>query len=78
MKISVEEGRFISVPCDPTERIVFDRRAGTYHLLQSTAARLWGEIEGGGVFEFENVAAEDSSPAPFIILAEAGLVQLSD
>lgn len=76
MRVSVEEGRFISLPCDPIERIVFDRQAGTFHLLRSSAARLWEEIEAGGLFDLEDAAGPDDETPPLSILAEAGLVQL--
>lgn len=72
MNVKVEPNRFLSVACDPDERIVFDRQETTYHLLRDSAARLWDEICEGGTFEVAPVATEGEDPVAK--LAEAGLL----
>ena len=72
MNVRVEPNRFLSVACDPDERIVFDRKETKYHLLRDSAARLWDEICEGGTFEVAPVATEGEDP--IAMLAEAGLL----
>ena len=71
MNVRVEPNRFLSVACDPDERIVFDRKETKYHLLRDSAARLWDEICEGGTFE---VAPVTEGEDPIAMLAEAGLL----
>ncbi len=75
MNIFVDSARFLSVPCDAEERIVFDRPIGKYHLLRESAAKLWEQIEGGGTFELDaaHTSGEDN---PVRILEEAGLLSI--
>lgn len=75
MNVRVEPNRFLSVACEPDERIVFDRQETRYHLLRDSAARLWDEICEGGTFE---VAANPEEEDPIALLAEAGLVGIAD
>lgn len=75
MNVRVEPNRFLSVACEPDERIVFDRQETRYHLLRDSAARLWDEICEGGTFE---VAANPEGEDPITLLAEAGLVGITD
>jgi hypothetical protein len=70
--VRVEPNRFLSVACEPDERIVFDRKETKYHLLRDSAARLWDEICEGGTFEVAPVAAEAEDP--IALLVEAGLI----
>ncbi|HET6617275.1 MAG TPA: hypothetical protein VFH69_05650 [Gemmatimonadota bacterium] len=76
MNVRVEPNRFLSVACDPDERIVFDRKETTYHLLRDSAARLWDEICEGGTFEVAPVATEGEDP--IAMLAEAGLLGVEE
>jgi hypothetical protein len=71
----VEPNRFLSVACEPDERIVFDRKETKYHLLRDSAARLWDDICEGGTFE---VAAGPNGNEPLTLLAEAGLIGIDD
>ncbi len=48
MNVRVDENRFLSVACEPEERVVFDRQEKQYHLLRESAARLWDEIGEAG------------------------------
>jgi hypothetical protein len=73
MNIHVEPDRFLSVACEPGERIVFDRKETRYHLLRDTAARLWDEIGDGGTFEL--AAPDDDAEDPVTLLQEAGLLE---
>jgi hypothetical protein len=68
MNVRVEPNRFLSIVCEPEERIVFDRAKIRYHLLRGSAARLWDEICAGGTFEVAE--GEDAVSS----LAEAGLL----
>jgi hypothetical protein len=72
VNVRVEPNRFLSVACEPDERIVFDRKETKYHLLRDSAARLWDEICEGGTFEVAQVSSEDADPIPQLI--EAGLI----
>ncbi|HEY7472427.1 MAG TPA: hypothetical protein VIE68_08785 [Gemmatimonadota bacterium] len=72
MNVRVDPNRFLSVVCEPEERIVFDRKEAKYHLLRESAARLWDEICEGGTFEVASVVAEGEDPVA--LLAEAGLL----
>jgi hypothetical protein len=76
MNVRVEENRFLSVACEPDERIVFDRKETRYHLLRDSAARLWDEICEGGTFEVAATPGEGQNPV--VLLAEAGLVGIED
>ena len=76
MNVRVEENRFLSVACEPDERIVFDRKETRYHLLRDSAARLWDEICEGGTFEVAAPSGEGQDPVT--LLAEAGLVGIED
>lgn len=76
MNVRVEENRFLSVPCEPDERIVFDRKETKYHLLRDSAARLWDEICEGGTFEVAATPGEGQDPVA--LLAEAGLVGIEE
>jgi hypothetical protein len=73
MKVLVDRGRFLSLPCDSEEYLVFDRRNGNHHLLRESAARLWHRIQVGGRFELEG-AEEGADPVGQ--LREAGLVEI--
>lgn len=74
MNVRVDENRFLSVACEPEERVVFDRLEKKYHLLRESAARLWDEIGEGGAFDLATVTSEEDNPiAP---LVEAGLVSI--
>jgi hypothetical protein len=72
MKVRVEIGRFLSVPCDDREYLVFDRKEGKYHLLPESAARLWERIQEGGRFEL----GPGDEPEPLGMLVEVGLVEV--
>lgn len=76
MNVRVEENRFLSVACEPDERIVFDRKETRYHLLRDSAARLWDEICEGGTFEVATPSGDGQDPVT--LLAEAGLVGIED
>ena len=74
MNVRVDENRFLSVACEPEERVVFDRLEKKYHLLRESAARLWDEIGEGGAFDLATVTSEEDNPiAP---LVDAGLVSI--
>ena len=73
MNVHVEKDRFLSVACEPGERIVFDRKEIRYHLLRDTAARLWDEIGEGGTFEL--TPAEAGVEDPVSLLIDAGLLE---
>ena len=73
MKVLVDSGRFLSVPCDADEYLVFDRKEGKYHLLRESAARLWDQIQDGGRFELEGA---EQGEDPVALLAEAGLIEV--
>ena len=75
MNVRVEPNRFLSVACEPDERIVFDRKETKYHLLRDSAARLWADICEGGTFE---VAAGPDGNEPLTLLAEAGLIGIDE
>lgn len=72
MNVHVEPNRFLSVACEPGERIVFDRKETRYHLLRDSAARLWDEIGEGGTFELS--PPEQGAHDPVTLLMDAGLV----
>lgn len=74
MNVRVDEDRYLSVACDPEERVVFDRQEKKYHLLRESAARLWDEIGEGGAFDLATVTSEEDNP--IAQLAEAGLVSI--
>lgn len=74
MKVRVDENRFLSVACEPAERVVFDRQETKYHLLRDAAARLWDEIGEGGSFDLASNSWE--SEDPIAQLAEAGLISI--
>lgn len=76
MHVRVDPNRFLSVTCEPDERIVFDRQETKYHLLRDSAARLWDEICEGGTFEIAATPAEGQDPVA--LLAEAGLVGFAE
>jgi hypothetical protein len=73
MRVLVDSGRFLSLPCDSEEYLVFDRKEGKHHLLRESAARLWHQIQEGGRFELEG--AEEGAD-PVALLSEAGLVEV--
>jgi hypothetical protein len=75
VNVRVEPNRFLSVACEPDERIVFDRKETKYHLLRDSAARLWDDICEGGTFE---VAAGPDGNEPLTLLAEAGLIGIDE
>jgi hypothetical protein len=75
MNVRVEPDRFLSVACEPDERIVFDRKETKYHLLRDSAARLWDDFCEGGTFE---VAAGPEENEPLTLLAEAGLIGIDE
>jgi len=74
MRVRVDENRFLSVACEPEERVVFDRQETKYHLLRDAAARLWDEIGKGGSFELASTSSEEQDPVAK--LAEAGLISI--
>jgi hypothetical protein len=74
MNVRVEENRFLSVPCEPEERIVFDRQEKKYHLLRQSAARLWDEIGEGGAFDLAAVTSEADDPIAQLV--DAGLISI--
>lgn len=75
MKILVDAGRFLSVPCDSEEYLVFDREERKYHLLRESAARLWDQIQAGGHFDLEGV---EEAADPVALLSEFGLITLME
>ena len=75
MRVLVDSGRFLSLPCDSEEYLVFDRKAGKHHLLRESAARLWHQIQEGGRFELEGA---DEGADPVALLSEAGLIEVVD
>lgn len=77
MNVKVDVGRFLSVACDPEERIVFDRRENKYHLLRESAARLWDEIGEGGSFDLEATGDEEPEVDPIAQLREAGIIEVA-
>ena len=76
MNVRVDPNRFLSVACEPDERIVFDRQETKYHLLRDSAARLWDEICEGGTFEI--AASPTEGQDPVALLADAGLLGIAD
>jgi hypothetical protein len=74
MHVRVDEGRFLSVTCEPDERVVFDRRETKYHLLRGAAARLWDEIGPGGSFDVGTTLREAEDPLAELV--SAGLVSI--
>jgi hypothetical protein len=76
MNVRVEPNRFLSVACEPDERIVFDRKETRYHLLRDSAARLWDDICDGGTFEVSANPSEEQDPVA--LLAEAGLIGIDE
>ncbi|HET6639497.1 MAG TPA: hypothetical protein VFH82_12045 [Gemmatimonadota bacterium] len=74
MNIRVDENRFLSVTCEPEERVVFDRQEKKYHLLRESAARLWDEIGEGGAFDLATVTTEAEDPIAQLV--DAGLVSV--
>jgi hypothetical protein len=70
----VDENRFLSVACEPEERVVFDRQETKYHLLRDAAARLWDEIGEGGSFDLASVVSETEDPIAQLV--EAGLISV--
>jgi hypothetical protein len=76
MNVRVEPNRFLSVVCEPDERIVFDRKETKYHLLRDSAARLWDDICDGGTFEVSANPSEEQDPVA--LLAEAGLIGIDE
>jgi hypothetical protein len=74
MNVRVDENRFLSVPCEPEERVVFDRQEKKYHLLREAAARLWDEIGEGGAFDLATVTSEAEDPLAQLV--DAGLVSI--
>ncbi len=74
MNVRVDENRFLSVPCEPEERVVFDRQEKKYHLLRESAARLWDEIGEGGAFDLATVTSEAEDPIAQLV--DAGLVSI--
>lgn len=74
MNVRVDENRFLSVPCEPEERVVFDRQEKKYHLLRESAARLWDEIGEGGAFDLATVTSEAEDPLAQLV--DAGLVSI--
>lgn len=78
MNVYVDGSRFLSVPCEAQERIVFDRKDGKYHLLRESAARLWEQIEEGGVFELEVLPSTEGADDPVDLLKQAGLLEIVD
>lgn len=78
MNVRVDVGRFLSVACDPEERIVFDRQENKYHLLRESAARLWDEIGEGGTFALEATESETPEADPIAQLREAGILEIAE
>lgn len=76
MNVRVEPNRFLSVACEPDERIVFDRKETKYHLLRESAARLWDDICDGGTFDVSSNPSEGQDPVA--LLAEAGLIGIDE
>jgi len=76
MKLSVGANRFLSVSCEPGERVVYDRERKKYHLLRGQAATLWDEVGGGGAFEVEPPAEGEEDPIGALV--EAGLVEVGE
>lgn len=76
MNVRVDPNRFLSVACEPDERIVFDRQETKYHLLRDSAARLWDEICEGGTFEIATTPGDGQDPVT--LLAEAGLLGIDE
>ena len=74
MNVRVDEDRYLSVACEPEERVVFDRQEKKYHLLRESAARLWDEIGEGGAFDLATVTSEEDNPITQLV--EAGLVSI--
>jgi hypothetical protein len=74
MNVRVEENRFLSVSCEPEERVVFDRQEKKYHLLRQSAARLWDEIGEGGAFDLAAVTSEADDPIGQLV--DAGLISI--
>jgi len=74
MHVRVEASRFLSVTCEPDERVVFDRRETKYHLLRGAAARLWDEIGPGGTFDVGTSLREAEDPIAELV--NAGLVSM--
>lgn len=74
MNVRVDENRFLSVACEPEERVVFDRQEKQYHLLRESAARLWDEIGEGGAFDLATVTSEEDNPIAQLVAA--GLVSI--
>ena len=74
MNVRVDENRFLSVACEPEERVVFDRQETKYHLLRDAAARLWDEIGEGGSFDLASVVSETEDPIAQLV--EAGLLSV--
>lgn len=74
MNVRVDENRFLSVACEPEERVVFDRQETKYHLLRDAAARLWDEIGEGGYFDLASVVSETEDPIAQLV--EAGLISV--
>jgi hypothetical protein len=74
MNVRVDEDRYLSVVCEPEERVVFDRQEKKYHLLRESAARLWDEIGEGGAFDLATVTSEEDNPIAQLV--EAGLVSI--
>jgi hypothetical protein len=74
MNVRVDENRFLSVPCEPEERVVFDRQEKKYHLLRESAARLWDEIGEGGEFDLAAVTSEAEDPIAQLV--DAGLISI--
>ena len=74
MNVRVDENRFLSVSCEPEERVVFDRQEKKYHLLRQSAARLWDEIGEGGAFDLAAVTSEADDPIGQLVAA--GLISI--
>jgi len=74
VNVRVDENRFLSVACEPEERVVFDRQETKYHLLRDAAARLWDEIGEGGSFDLASVVSETEDPIAQLV--EAGLLSV--
>lgn len=71
VEILVDSERFLSLPCDSEEYLVFDRKEGRHHLLRDSAARLWHRIQDGGRFDLDG-----SEAAAADLLFEAGLAEV--
>ncbi|HJU85968.1 MAG TPA: hypothetical protein VJ788_01195 [Gemmatimonadota bacterium] len=74
MNVRVDENRFLSVTCEPEERVVFDRQEKKYHLLRQSAARLWDEIGEGGAFDLAAVTSDADDPIAQLV--DAGLISI--